>query len=143
MTPLLVEVILLLISREMAKAISLKFLSANFGTVPSHLYCQTCFINAQSHRMLFRRIISDITLLVLTSFLNFFRKKSLLKLESRNLGFFPANFVLAMAVLCQDSSGDMTAARGRFVPGFFLGSTPVRSREAYWLWGRGKKRLEG
>jgi len=70
-------------------------------------------------------MISDITLLILTSFPNLFQKKFI---EISKLGI-------------QDSSRDTMAAGGRFVPGFFLASkaaTPVRSREACWLWGRGK-----
>jgi len=47
-------------STPAVKAISLKFLSANRGTVPSLLYCQTCFINTLSHWILFLRIISAI-----------------------------------------------------------------------------------
>jgi len=65
--------------------------------------------------------------------------------EIRNPGFFPANFVLATAVLCQDFSRDMTAAKGRFVPGFFLAS-----RAATWSSperpvgsGEGEKQFEG
>jgi len=65
--------------------------------------------------------------------------------EIRNLGFFPANFVLSTAVLCQDFSRDTMAAKGRFVPGFFLASraatqsTPERPVGC----GEGEKMIRG